>query len=470
MTLGGESLAFAYVLGGHRGRARIYPDTSNKTSPWVPIEAAAARNRPFLVHVRKCFLAIDVDEKIAAARALEAELFERDVRPVILPSGGDNRWHLFCRIEDPELMAWAKERAHVYGLHHRDAIRPPMMPHRTGAQPLIENWDDVLEALAPARPRRDLTAKAQSLLREGDPPGRYESRSEVVQAITLDAVKAGWGRLELLEKLMDPSNLGGEKVREVRSPEQSVHHGWRKALCHYFVNETWDECERIWGAAEASRWSGIAGATDRRVLHAHLLPSLKAGSVNYRMSTRACADLSGIKHQTVSRAHRRLTKAGWLKSEPRVSKRSISRWTLTVPPEAPKDSPKAVPLLPIEVLDVFSPPGIGPNALRLWEALSATERPPADLAHELHLHPTTVRKRLRHLESFELATKTQAGWIRCEGDLTEVARALGTDGMMDRRREEHRRARQAMADRRGLANERVDPETGEMTPLRELTA
>jgi hypothetical protein len=165
-----------------------------------------------------------------------------------------------------------------------------------------------------------LPPRYQRLLREGDPAGDYPSRSEVIQAITVAAARAGWTVEELCAALLDPANVGGRKLQDKarRKGEDDAYawlvHGWDKA-----VDIVRSKPTRI-SAEQATRWktaaegviNGPARNSDRLVFDALVDLAAKAGTLEVHASLRQLADLVGIAKDTARNALARLAGYGLL--------------------------------------------------------------------------------------------------------------------------------------------------------------
>jgi hypothetical protein len=179
--------------------------TDNTVSGWVTTAEAVRTSRAFFVDIDLDILAIDCDEPSKAETVYEIadELRAAGERPVLLESGQLGRLHLFCRVRDGALHERLRQRARELGLDVRQAIRPPLSPHRLGLAPRLISPADPKEALSALQPpyprrRRDLSPRMQELLEGGHVRGAYRSRSEPIMALALAAVNARWTFNEFL--------------------------------------------------------------------------------------------------------------------------------------------------------------------------------------------------------------------------------------------------------------------------------
>jgi len=92
--------------------------------------------------------------------------------------------------------------------------------------------------------------------------------------------------------------------------------------------------------------------------------------------------------------------------------------------------------------DAFGARALGKTACWLWGLLLSAPRPGLFLAEVTGMERGTVERNLSRLSEHGLALKVGSGWARLERDLDEVARELGTAGMAERRRDQHRSQRE----------------------------
>jgi hypothetical protein len=304
----------------------------NEGERWCPTDEAVISQRAFAVEVAPCTLAIDSDNP-----GLRAELTQMAEQcrsaglvPVVVASGQPGHLHLFARVSNPQLQHRLSDETRRLGLDVRRSIRPPLAPHRLSLTPaLIEpiNAEAALNALkaTPLSRARRLSRRMEALLHDGDLHGRYHSRSEVVQALALAAVNAGWPFERLLWALCDGRNAGGAKVQEIAGlsgesgARRYVLKSWHKAQGHARTQPVQDRTEaraaiaHILAQAERCPWSGMAGATNRAVLQAHIEIAHKKGSLVYGASVRQVAERAGVSWPTAHTAHKRLAAARWLR-------------------------------------------------------------------------------------------------------------------------------------------------------------
>ena len=306
----------------------ISPDNSH--DGWLSLPNAVASGRAYAVEVAEDVLAIDCDDsdRRHVVEPLATRCRNAGYRPVMLNSGQPGRIHLLTRVLDPVSREGMADFARQHRLDVRSCIRPPLSPHRLDL-PLSfiapTDPNDALIALEFGHRAHRLSRRMHRLLRNGDSEARYESRSEVVQAIATGAINACWSERRLYWALRDERNVAGVRVREIAerqgdtAAEQCVHRTWLKATRYALANPPVANRPQVLALIEALRDAanrllgpGLAGGTDRAVLGAHADIAAMTGKFVYSASVREIAEYAGVSYPTVSRSNRRLCGAGWL--------------------------------------------------------------------------------------------------------------------------------------------------------------
>jgi hypothetical protein len=469
-----EKLALAVAK---LGSDALLIDQDNRSSGRLPISDAAWSGACFSVELADDMIGLDADKSEAARWVrdfLIGELENRRIPFVVLNSGWPGHLHLFTRVTDPALKREIEIAARFAGCNVRagQRIRPPLSPHRSGLPVSLvapAKAAQALRALAstgqqPLRidKRRGPSGRIFALLRHGDREGRYNSRSEVVQAIALAAVNAKLPEQWLLKVLLDPNNGGGEKVQELtrtkgeREAHRYVAMMYRNAVKRYVAQPPFhsrsdvidriDEIERG-AAADAERWKERAGTTDLAVLHAHLQIMRRCGSIDHGAAFREVARLSGINSiSTVSAAHSRLERSGYLRCVARAKHEASARYIVALPKSLSRT------ILPMGALGDCSAEGssaganvfrwrggLGKAAWRVWHALDG--RTAVELSALLGLKPHSVAKHLAKLRTHDLAARCPDGRWRRLDNLDAAAKRLGIagEGEGQRERYEHER-------------------------------
>ncbi|MFJ1936647.1 hypothetical protein ACIOGZ_28805 [Kitasatospora sp. NPDC088160] len=250
------------------------------------------------------------------------------------------------------------------------------------------------------------------------------------------------------------------------------------------------EVARVRAAVESTLWRSSRGGVDERNLTARLGLAQRAGGLDHHASVRQLAELMGCARSTVEGSNLRLERAGWLVRRSSHAGPNVGgAWSLRIP-EGAGDGGRAGPghqpahgergaggvpglhtaqggpgaelagrdtlsLARIQAHDAFHHFGHGGNGARLLSCLDPVEgRSPQELAAVLGLHRTTVRRRLDRLGADGLVVEADglvylpavlAGpvGVRAEEDLLgAAARARGTAGLGERRRQAHARQRE----------------------------
>jgi DNA-binding transcriptional ArsR family regulator len=306
-----------------------------------------------------------------------------------------------------------------------------------------------------------------------------KSRSEVVMAIVDGMVNRGWNESMIYDALINPKHRGGERIRETldrrgeAAARREVARAYTKARA--FVRRSpprrqvnddvlaglaalRDEMER-WP------WRGIAGATDRAVLLAHLDVAERVG-VPYAATNRQIAEAAGVRRQTVTKAHRRLMHVGWLAHDVAGHSGEATRWRLPRLAATSRSTTQSLPLRGGGVRLMgrspgrdffrwsgFGKRGAGKAAQRVFEAVLAygPVSVTALRAVLVGLSRTRAYHHLKILADAGLIVRTGAGWgvvpdhdersIRAAGRRGTLGATLAQRFQHDDERAAHRRAR-----------------------------
>jgi DNA-binding MarR family transcriptional regulator len=362
------------------------------------------------------------------------------------------------------------EKARELGIECRKVIRPPLAPHRLGCKVRLiypVNAEEALDSLRRSyshQHRQGPSDRILDLLCNGDPAGRYKTRSEVVMAITAGWVNAALSKSSLTEALLNPRNFGGAKVREIASTqgigaaERYVARGYDKAQTFVnrrppirrdtAINHILDQLLR---AISSLSWRGLSGANDRCVLEAHLAIARNCSRSTYRASVREIAERAGLDSvSTVSRSHKRLIKRGILRLDKLAKVGIPDVWTLSVPKESGGTFlphlggvRQNVPAVSLNH-DVWRYQALGHSTSLVWLELDPYRgRAAQEVARIRDLTVQTVRHHLAKLQKHGLVRRGAGElWLRVERDLDEVASELGTRGNGQRQRNRHVRERE----------------------------
>lgn len=477
--------AFATGVSGPGARALLI-DGDNRGAGWVPISRAASSGSAFAVDVAADVLALDADDprRGAAAASMIPALVSDGLRPVVIASGRAGHRHVFARVSDPALHARWAARARKLRLDVRRSIRPPLSPHRLGL-PVALIYPGSIEAALAAltapvgtTPRRELSPHMEELLASGMWRGRYRSRSEMLFALALAALNAGWSRQDYIGAVLE--SRAGEKLRKrgARAGGRYLGETWIKAERHFSPARVVarqasavELVEQVSAAARATDWTGRSGPTDHAVLLAHIAHAADVRHCPYRSDVRTIADRAGVVATTVSKAQRRLVAAGWLRRLHRGSLGNASTWVLRLPErltpactESPlrggdettvhvRDGRAATETVHAQTAepsaDVWrARGGLGKGALLVWRAVGDDAVPTEVIVEGLRWRRPRVRRLLARLQRVGLVEKCAEGWRRGSADPGDVARVLGVLGVAARQRRRHAAERRDYRERR----------------------
>jgi len=475
---------------GKPGNKVLLITRENLAGGWCTLDEAVHGGYAFAVQVAGDILAVDVDkaELVAPLDRLVDSLRADHLHPVTVASGRPNHRHMFARIQEIDLLDVFRKRARGVGLDVRRTIRPPMSPHRHGLPVTLLDPDDPAEALAAlippkAEPRRPLSSRMEVVLRDGNPKAHgYHSRSDMVQGLALAAFSVGWTENEFYSVLI--ASPAGDKPREIlqqrgyRDARRYVSLSWTKAKAmatrSVIVRDREDVVTVITtmkALAASYPWSGIAGTTDRLIIEAHLQIAARAGRLTHHAAVRDVADATGFAIGTVSKAHGRLRRLGWLRlTEPAKRVSGVAcLWTLRLPRDpgcigvnirdciAPKGgcppvniqerggvckecSPPRTPRARSGAVahDVWRRAGLGKARFALWCLLCPDVPSRArELAQFLGRKLRGVQAHLAVLKKHGLAVPDGVGWRRGKADLDAIALRLGVAGAAERQRQKH---------------------------------
>ena len=167
--------------------------------------------------------------------------------------------------------------------------------------------------------RRELSPAMRLLLKSGDNHNRYQSRSEVEQAIAAGAWCAGWEFYEFCDAILDPNNEGGRKSQGLPPSEQLRYLGrsWLKASKLSGLDDRSDpSVEQVVASArdwiERQNWAGRTGSFDLQVAKFVLEVVSHAGKTVFGLAARQVADNTGMNRQTASKCLIRLRSRGFI--------------------------------------------------------------------------------------------------------------------------------------------------------------
>ena len=117
------------------------------------------------------------------------------------------------------------------------------------------------------------------------------------------------------------------------------------------------------------------------------------------------------------------------------------------------------------VSDLWRWEGLGKAKARVYALLDDEGRWPTELAKALGVEPRTVSRHLASLASFDLAERTDQGWIAGSADPAEIAEQVGVAGRGAFQRQWHAAQRQQRAQ---YLDRRVRDRKDDGTPTEEI--
>lgn len=349
----------------------------------------------------------------------------------------------------PDVVQWLLARhpyAHRSEHKHRRAIRIIEDP----AGPRLD------------RPRRQLTARTQSLLATVPPPGG--DRSALAHSILLGMATAGQTLPDVQAVLTSAPGL--IRLREDRDRgRDDTARQWRRAVeaaaqfaptvldKHESIDAELDQIEAA-VTVDPTRWARPGGASDERILHALIVLARTARTRTLDIDVRRLAEAAGVNASTVSRRLRALTLEDWVTQiRPGVGTRSAT-WKLNLPSPAAtqgEPAPRSTSgisqlLLAHHTHDVWlNYSGLGAVAARIhwtvhrfWKTMSSARgrKSLTAFVSELTGYTTrTVAKTLHTLQKWRLLPP--AADSSTENRMNETASTLGVRGANARRAHRH---------------------------------
>ena len=359
--------------------------------------------------------------------------------------------------------------------------------NRLAATTLPDSPTPPRTARTPAH-RREPSPRIAKLIADGDTEGRYRDRSALAFAITVSLVQAGWALTEyscLAEREdakgldhLRRAHLGDGHCQRRRDVADAARRMWNAATDFVHRNpairsQRPDVAHILAGVGRAVRaagWGGQGGPTERAVLDELLRRGWHLGRVVIGMSVRLLADACGVSRSAAAAALRRLIRDGWLVEEaPRVGRaageyRLLERhapssrgWTLDQAPlvDRPQDSgvnpgygiSDRYPLEHRPMVhhqhDALSAEALGRVAALILATLSEEPADLARLQQRTWLCRRTLIKHLRRLHEHHLVSDAAGVWTAASSNtlpsaLAATATALGSVGVLQRRRDYHR--------------------------------
>ena len=258
--------------------------------------------------------------------------------------------------------------------------------------------------------------------------GSYPSRSEALQGFALHAINRGCTEEEYEAEVMDPRHASSRWRSSARMPDM-LSRAWRAAEAMVQarppVRSKMDAHRRIEALErQAVRpWPGRGGSIQREVLSVFFLMARTLQSINFFLSMRDIASLSGRTPHAVSRAVRQLVAKGWLTKleDGDRERRLAARYRIGFPHRlvVTGDAPAAHVL---GIHDYWS--SLPPSVKHIFEELLGQTGTVADLVRRTGLTRQTVTKQLGELEGDGLVCRNARVWSVVTTDLDELDNRL----------------------------------------------
>jgi hypothetical protein len=496
-----DVLRLAVAVAARDSWAHLYEDTTNDLAGWTTIEDAARGGVAFVIQLDRSVIGLDLDSptEVAQLKPLTDVMRSMDLRPVVIGSGRPGHWHIFVRVRadtERERIESAVERLCGNRRPLRQDIRAPLSPHRQGLSVLLREPQTVEDALAylvgdngfdTATASRRLSDRIFRLLRYGDQTSRYESESEVVQAIAMGTVNSGWSERGLYAALTHERNVGGAKVQELLARRGEDH-------ARRYVRRSYDRAAERIGARPAFRdrpeailrladqlavvedfpWRGSRGQRSKAVLVSIIRRAMREGSTTVRPSQRELAEEVGMARMTVTGVLDELDREVWLRIEHgrkgfQDSYEVLFRTRNIEPPSShPQREIGSGLVLPVNH-DAFSHGGgLGKAGrsvlLSLDEPFTASE-----LAERTSLGVSAVRRICNLLLEYRIVEKEEQVWSRRSplqvlAGLAVLARSKDTYGKGLRKRNRHQLERIEREAARDSNDERTEIQPARRAP------
>jgi DNA-binding transcriptional ArsR family regulator len=450
----------------------------NTVAGWVPLDDAVEDDRAYVVTPKPEMLCVDLDlegcdadevnHRNQSFAHLRSVLDVAGVGYIVVASGRPGHRHLVAHVGrlPGHVRSALAGMLRDGGMDLRDrGIRPPLSPHRLGLPVCLVTPQRPAAAVRrlarPAPPGTALTAalgvrprlstRMRKLLREGHDACGYASPSHGRMALAVAATAAGLERGWLVSVLRDPANRLGDTFRAKPSSwqDREIDRLTRKAAQYIATGSATDavrtadgrrSCEELTATIRQQPWPGAGGVSELAVLEALLTIGHKHGSTVVHASKRTIALASGLHHQTVTRALRRLAAKGWLRLDEPATPTTSAAWQVAVPDGIDVATERQVPTAGTDddmdlSVDAGRRDAVGKSALRVWRTLDVTSGCTTnDLAARLGTSSSAVRRHLRNLTHHGMVMAVDDGWCRGTVPPDVVAHRCGTAGARNRQR------------------------------------
>lgn len=274
---------------------------------------------------------------------------------------------------------------------------------------------------------------------------RYPTRSEAEQALILSLINAGHDFNSVFSLFM--SNPCAGKFAELRSKSEKtairwLHQSFTEAqnFAQSHNSKARQTADDAISWATSAPWPGKTGAVDRSIFIAHASIAYKAGAMSYAASARTLAELAGVSHMTATRSTHRLIATQLLELQREAVTDCANIYQLGHTVTLPKYS-IVRKCNTMSSLDAFRWRGLGKSAGEIWVSLQDEPSSTDALARITGRHKKTVCRALERMQTLEMVQHVGDVWQALPVDLDAIAERIGTAGIGERQKEQHRRER-----------------------------
>lgn len=305
-------------------------DEDNKGRLLGSLDDAVDSKITFAVKPKPLIFVLDIDDggKVESLTAYVKQIKELGYDPIVSESGTPGHRHLICKTKSSEEYEELEKIAQLVDLSaaiRKNFIRPPGTPHRRGLPVRVVSHDraiDILKALGSVSCNDNIPQSLRDKITDAIGIGFiYKSGSELTQSIVNQSHSIGLTLEETYELLRNPNNKGGAALRSrIKSKGSAAALRWLERSfekAHKYGGQSRNvlrDIIKIESSIISRKCSGKSGLTDRDVSLAHLMIARKAGSLRYKTSIRAIANIANIGSLlTVRKSHERLQKINFLR-------------------------------------------------------------------------------------------------------------------------------------------------------------
>ena len=267
---------------------------------------------------------------------------------------------------------------------------------------------------------------------------RYASRSEQEMALVTNCVKDGWSWDEVEALFLMHAVLGTKFRDKCVNPEKAsawLYSAYNASQEYLAANRRQIDIE-IERFASLAYFEGRTRHTDEAVFHAIIEIARRAGKVSrIGASVREVAELAGIQRCTAKRSIHRIP---WIQRETKSEEDVSASYSLILPRDNDQDTGKGLALFgTTRSGDIWTCHGLGRTGRLVYHALGVEARSASQVIEATRLSRRTAYRKLAALEALGAALAVPGGWVQGPLDEDAAAKALGVDGVLERRKKQH---------------------------------